>query len=586
MFLTVLAECMGDDEERPFSWWWSPRREFCSGWGGWGAPSPAVVGALALLAYPTAVLLVGLVLHRRRRVWLGWTAAALLLTPLLPPLYVSVLPYYELDSYPVLHDPLLRRARGPISHAQALDHGWLGDEHLLLALLDGDCPGAAPAARDSFGLTLGAVRAATAEAVGEPCPTAYHGILVSHRTQYVGERANLKAIELRDEAVASEHVLFALLETPDESRSRSLLSGAGVDQHALRRALIALTDRSTPDRATADGRPPLRTEAHAAEAARILGLSRRRVAELAASASDFPASRLDSDGHRVWPRRQIEAWPAGHPERGAPLRRLEPPAVGVVAPGAAPFVRLARAEAEQLNHRSVHSEHFLLALLRRDCPGRARAALESLGLGLEDARRRLVESMGDPFEPQELEPAIPMATKLLLERALLSAIELEDEELAGEHVLVALTEESDSFAWQLGEGELDPSAVRDALVAVTDGMLPVSKPPPPPTPPREAKRIPRPPEPELAPSPAGHDPRRRRPWGSAVFEIPGSPWSPANGQYYIDRDGHPVLTTDGRPVHSLTDEARGDVLDTEGKGGILVPVEVPAGSRVRSCPRE
>jgi Clp amino terminal domain, pathogenicity island component len=172
-------------------------------------------------------------------------------------------------------------------------------------------------------------------------------------------------------------------------------------------------------------------------------------------------------------------------------------------------------------------------------PGSGTGALESLGLRLEDARRRLVESMGDPFEPQELDPAIPMATKLLLERALLSAIELEDEELAGEHVLVALTEKSDSFAWQLGEGELDPSPVRDALVAVTDGMLPVSKPPPP-TPRREAKRIPRPPEPELAPSPAGHDPRRRRPWGSAVFEIPGRPWSPANGQYYIDRDGHPT----------------------------------------------
>jgi ATP-dependent Clp protease ATP-binding subunit ClpA len=96
-----------------------------------------------------------------------------------------------------------------VAQAQALDHGWLGDEHLLLALLDGDCPGAAPAALDSCGLTLGAVRAATAEVVGEPCPTAYHGILVSHRTQYVGERANLKAVELRDEEVASEHVLLA-----------------------------------------------------------------------------------------------------------------------------------------------------------------------------------------------------------------------------------------------------------------------------------------------------------------------------------------------------------------------------------------
>src|SRR5215210_3841608 len=67
------------------------------------------------------------------------------------------------------------------------------------------------------------------------------------------------------------------------------------------------------------------------------------------------------------------------------------------------------------------------------------------------------------------------------------------------------------------------------------------------------KAHPAPPEPELAPSPAGHDPRRRRPWGSGVFELPGRPWSPANGQYTIDRDGYPVLTTDGRPVGHLED---------------------------------
>lgn len=107
LVLTAMAECLVEDEERPYSWPWSPRREFCD------ERSPVAVGSLALLAYPTAVLVVGTAVHRKHGVWLGWTAAALLLTPVLPPLYVSVLPYYELDSYPVLHDPLLRRARGP-----------------------------------------------------------------------------------------------------------------------------------------------------------------------------------------------------------------------------------------------------------------------------------------------------------------------------------------------------------------------------------------------------------------------------------------------------------------------------------------
>ena len=78
--------------------------------------------------------------------------------------------------------------------------------------------------------------------------------------------------------------------------------------------------------------------------------------------------------------------------------------------------------------------------------------------------------------------------------------------------------------------------------------------------------------------PAGHDPRRRRPWGSAVFEIPGRPWSPANGQYTIDRDGYPVLTSDGRPVGHLEDEA-GTSCSTS-TATPSVPIEVP---RVPEC---
>ena len=55
-------------------------------------------------------------------------------------------------------------------------------------------------------------------------------------------------------------------------------------------------------------------------------------------------------------------------------------------------------------------------------------------------------------------------------------------------------------------------------------------------------------------------------------------------QYFIDRDGHPVLTTDGRPVHLLLDDRGEPVRDEHGKG-IIGPVEVPPGCEVTPARR-
>ena len=68
-----------------------------------------------------------------------------------------------------------------------------------------------------------------------------------------------------------------------------------------------------------------------------------------------------------------------------------------------------------------------------------------------------------------------------------------------------------------------------------------------------------------------------------MFDIPGKGWSPANGQYYIDRDGFAVLTKDGRPVGALEDDDGRTIVDDEGKG-ILAPIDVPAGSEVHVDP--
>jgi hypothetical protein len=89
---------------------------------------------------------------------------------------------------------------------------------------------------------------------------------------------------------------------------------------------------------------------------------------------------------------------------------------------------------------------------------------------------------------------------------------------------------------------------------------------------------------ELAPTPDGKDPRRRRPWGSAVFaDAEGQTFrlGLALRQYFIDRDGNPVLTVDGRPVHLLVDERGQQVLDGEGRP-LIGAVEIPPGCQVRT----
>jgi hypothetical protein len=50
-------------------------------------------------------------------------------------------------------------------------------------------------------------------------------------------------------------------------------------------------------------------------------------------------------------------------------------------------------------------------------------------------------------------------------------------------------------------------------------------------------------------------------------------------QYYIDRDGNPVLTRDGQPVHTSFDERGREVLAEDGRP-LVVPVDIPEGSRV------
>jgi predicted DNA-binding transcriptional regulator AlpA len=137
----------------------------------------------------------------------------------------------------------------------------------------------------------------------------------------------------------------------------------------------------------------------AAEAARILGVTRQRVVELAEADPEFPAFQPSPAGGRAWPRAAVEAWAAAHPDRGPLHRGLTLPEVGGRSLQVWTVANLAGADAQALHHDWIGLEHLLAALVHPDCPGAARSVLASLGVTAERLRQARERSFVDPFEP-------------------------------------------------------------------------------------------------------------------------------------------------------------------------------------------
>lgn len=276
------------------------------------------------------------------------------------------------------------------------------------------------------------------------------------------------------------------------------------------------------------------------------------------------------------PLRAVEAWAHSYADRQAGGTTV----VARMTQETHDILHLAKAEAHALNHSWIDSDHLLLALLRPESPGAARGVLHSLGVALGAARRVLAESLGDPFEPHERELTTPPATQEALECANVEALDLRDEGVSGEHVLLALAREQGDASprsrllWSYGfEAEL----MHARVLAATEGVTEVAQSP---EPERavEPKRVTPRPGLDLAPTPAGHDPWRRRPWASLAFCDASGPVMQGRTmrQYLVDRDGNPLLTAAGLPVHLLLDEGVPRV-DRDGHR-IVTPVEVPPGA--------
>jgi hypothetical protein len=103
MIIVSVEECLSENTDRPFSYPWSPRREFCGG----GSDDYTIV----MLLLPSILVAAGAFLWRRGRRQLAGVVFVLLVPlPFIPPIYVNSLDYYLLDEYPILHAPLLRLA--------------------------------------------------------------------------------------------------------------------------------------------------------------------------------------------------------------------------------------------------------------------------------------------------------------------------------------------------------------------------------------------------------------------------------------------------------------------------------------------
>ena len=165
-------------------------------------------------------------------------------------------------------------------------------------------------------------------------------------------------------------------------------------------------------------------------------------------------------------------------------RTFVPPSGRVVGRRRRPFERftkearqvvtLAQAEAKELGHNYIGTEHLLLGVLSSE-GGVGASALSELGVTLEDAREDVRRIVGEGEEPKRRQrargPRMPFTplSKKALEHSLRVARKMKDDFIGSEHVVLALVDESEGVAAEiLRKREIEEKELRRCILALRD----------------------------------------------------------------------------------------------------------------------
>jgi ATP-dependent Clp protease ATP-binding subunit ClpC len=134
------------------------------------------------------------------------------------------------------------RARRVVALAQdearRLNHGWIGTEHILLALVH-EGEGVAARTLESLGISLDAVRQQVEEIIGQGQQAPSGHIPFTPRAKKVLELSLREALQLGHNYIGTEHILLGLIREGDGVAAQVLVR-LGADLDRVRQQVIEL----------------------------------------------------------------------------------------------------------------------------------------------------------------------------------------------------------------------------------------------------------------------------------------------------------------------------------------------------------
>ena len=122
--------------------------------------------------------------------------------------------------------------------ARALNHNYIGTEHLLLGLIH-EGEGVAAKALESMQISLDAVRAQVVEVIGEGQAAPSGHIPFTPRAKKVLELSLREALQLGHNYIGTEHILLGLLREGEGTAAQVLIK-LGADLSSVRQTVIQI----------------------------------------------------------------------------------------------------------------------------------------------------------------------------------------------------------------------------------------------------------------------------------------------------------------------------------------------------------